>query len=184
MALEVARRRFTVEDYHRMAAAGILTEDDRVELIAGEIVEMSPMGPRHVDCLVVLNRLLNRLVGDEALVSVQSSIRLANDGEPEPDIALLKPRRYQESLPAAADVLLVIEVADTSLAYDRGVKLPLYAAARIPESWLFDLVGGAIERHSEPGSAGYRLIARAGRGESLTSTVLPAVTLSIDMILG
>jgi len=184
MAVPIARRRFTVEDYHRMAEAGILGEDDRVELIAGEIVEMSPVGGRHVEAVSRFTRLLSRQVGDGMLVNVQSPIRLTNDGEPEPDLAVVRDRAYGGELPTAADVLLVIEVADTSLAYDRNVKLPLYAAAGIPEAWLYDVGAAAIERHSEPRNGRYRLVALAGRGESLTSTVLPAVTLSVDDILG
>ena len=116
MAVPIARRRFTVEDYHRMAEAGILGEDDRVELIAGEIVEMSPVGGRHVEAVSRFTRLLSRQVGDGMLVNVQSPIRLANDGEPEPDLAVVRDRAYGGELPTAADVLLVIEVADTSLA--------------------------------------------------------------------
>ena len=176
--------RFSVEEYHKLGETGIFHEDDRVELIAGEIVEMSPVGGRHVEAVSRFTRLLSRQVGDGMLVNVQSPIRLANDGEPEPDLAVVRDRAYGGELPTAADVLLVIEVADTSLAYDRNVKLPLYAAAGIPESWLYDVGAAAIERHSEPRNGRYRLVALAGRGESLTSTVLPAVTLSVDDILG
>ncbi len=175
-------RRFTVEDYHRMAEAGILAEDDRVELIAGEIVEMSPIGQRHIRAVNRLTRLLHQLCGDDVTISVQNPIRLADNSEPEPDIVVL--RGTDGGTANVADVLLVIEVAETSRDYDRNVKFPMYAVAGIPESWLFDLAGVAIERHSEPSADGYRLIARAGRGESLTSTVLPGVTFSVDAILG
>jgi Uma2 family endonuclease len=184
MATQIARRRFTVEDYHRMAEAGILTEDDRVELIAGEVVEMTPIGGPHMGGVNRLNELLTRQVAGSAIVSVQNPIQLSTDGEPQPDIALLRRDAPRDAVPTAADVLLVIEVADTSLAFDRDVKLPLYAAAGIPEAWLFDVGGEALERHSEPRAGEYRLIARARRGESLPSTVLPALVLPVDAILG
>jgi Uma2 family endonuclease len=178
------RHRFTVADYQRLGEAGILTEDDRVELIAGEIIAMTPIGPKHLWCLNRLTYAAVRAVGDRASVSVQNPIRLADDGEPQPDLAVLRRQDGQDTVPTGADVLLVIEVADTSLAYDRGVKLPLYAAAGIPEAWLMDLAGEKIERHSDPGPAGYRSIAIAGRGEALNSTVLPALTLAADAVLG
>ena len=183
MVAPVARRRFMVDDYERMAAAGILTEDDRVELIAGEIVEMSPIGDRHVGCVNVLADLLADLVRREALISVQNPIRLSADGEPQPDIALLR-RGAPRAVPTPDDVLLVIEVADSSRDYDRGVKLPLYAAAGIKEAWLVDLVAEIIERHTDPYDGVYRRIAPARRGESLSSTALPAIILSVDAILG
>ena len=123
----VTRRRFTVHEYHRMAEAGILHEDDRVELIEGELIEMAAIGTRHFTCVNGLNRFLVRSVGDEAIVSVQNPVRLDEYGEPQPDLAVIRPRDYRESLPMPEDVLLLIEVSDTTLAYDRGVKLPMYA---------------------------------------------------------
>lgn len=157
----LTRHRFTVADYQRLGEVGILTEDDRVELIAGEIIAMTPIGPKHLRCINRLTHAAVQAVGDRASVSVQNPIRLANDSEPQPDLTVLRGRGEENTMPTAADVLLAIEVADTSLAYDRGVKLPLYAAAGIPESWLIDVAGEKIERHSEPGPAGYRSIAVA-----------------------
>jgi len=126
MAAPLVRHRFTVEEYHRMGQAGILSEDDRVELIEGEIVEMAPVGSRHAACVKRLNALLSRRAGGRALVSVQDPIRLGEHSEPQPDLALLKPREdfYAAAHPGPEDVLLVIEVAETSLEYDREVKLP------------------------------------------------------------
>ena len=183
MVAPVTRRRFLVDDYERMGAAGILTEDDRVELIAGEIVEMSPIGDRHVGCVNVLADLLADVVRREALISVQNPIRLSADGEPQPDIALLR-RGAPRAVPTPDDVLVVFEVADTSRDYDRGIKLPLYAAAGIKEAWLVDLVAEILERHPDPYDGVYRRIAPARRGESLSSTVLPAIVLSVDAVLG
>ncbi len=136
---EVTRRRFTVHDYHRMGEAGILHEDDRVELIEGELVEMAAIGTRHLTCVNGLTRMLVRGVGDEAIVSVQNPVRLDEHSEPQPDLTVLRMRDYRESLPVPEDVLLLIEVSDTTLAYDRGVKLPLYARSGIREVWIVDL---------------------------------------------
>ena len=124
---QLTRWRFTVHDYHRMGEAGILQEDDRVELIEGELVQMTAIGTRHFSCVNRLNRLLVMNVRDEAVVSVQNPVRLNEYTEPQPDATVIRPRDYRESLPMPEDVLLLIEVSDTTLAYDRGVKLPLYA---------------------------------------------------------
>ena len=179
----VRRRRFTVEDYHRMGEAGILTEDDRVELIEGTIVELSPIRDPHARAVNHLTEfLVVRLAGGDVTVSVQNPIRLSGDTEPQPDLAVLRGR--DRGLAEAADVLLVIEMADTSRRYDRNVKLPLYAAAGIPEAWLVDLLARTIERHTEPHNGRYRQVTIARRGESLASTVLPAVILPVDAVLG
>jgi Uma2 family endonuclease len=169
-----------------MAEAGILHEDDRVELIGGEVVEMSPVGGRHAKCVTELTRVLVSLFGDDVRVSPQNPVRFGEDEEPQPDVAVLRAgERYRAgALPTPEDVLLLIEVADTSLAYDREVKLPLYARAEIAEVWIVDLNGGIIERYTEPSEEGYRLARRAGRGETLESAVLPALTLPVDAALG
>jgi Uma2 family endonuclease len=177
-------RRFTVDEYHRMGETGILGPHDRVELIAGEIVTMSPIGGRHMGRVNTLAEQLADLVRADALVSVQNPIRLADYSEPQPDIALLRRDASRDAVPTVLDVILVIEVADSSLDYDRNVKLPLYAAAGIPEAWLVNLPGEMIERYSDPRDGIYRLIARARRGETLASTVLPALVLPVDAVLG
>lgn len=184
MLAPMARRRFMVDDYERMAEAGILGEDERIELIAGEIVEMSPIGGRHVSCVNVLADMLADVVRREALISVQNPVRLSEDSEPQPDIALLWRSTPRDALPTPDDVLVVIEVADSSRDYDRAVKLPLYAAAGIKEAWLVDLIAEIIERHTDPYDGTYRRIAPARRGESLSSTVLPDIVLSVDAVLG
>src|SRR5215210_4225582 len=154
---QVTRRRFTVHDYHRMGEAGILHEDDRVELIEGEIVEMAAIGTRHFSCVNGLTRLLIRSVGDEAIVSVQNPVRLNDHTEPQPDLTVIRERDYRESLPMPEDVLLLIEVSDTTLRYDRNLKLPLYARAGILEVWIVDLSGDLLERPSDPSLYIYRL---------------------------
>jgi Uma2 family endonuclease len=183
-AQEIVRRRFTVHDYHRMGEAGILHEDDRVELIEGEIVEMAAIGTRHFVCVNQLNRLLVRGVGDEAIVSVQNPVRLDEHTEPRPDLTVLRVRDYRESLPMPGDVLLLIEVSDTTLAYDRGVKLPLYARAGILDVWIVDLAGEVIERHTGPAADGYRSFERARRGKKIESAVLPGLAFLADAVFG
>jgi Uma2 family endonuclease len=181
---EVTRRRFTVHDYHRMGEAGILHEDDRVELIEGEIVEMAAIGTRHFTCVNQLTRLLVRGVGDAAIVSVQNPVRLDEHSEPQPDLTVLRVRDYRESLPMPEDVLLLIEISDTTLSYDRGVKLPLYARAGIREVWIVDLQGEIIERHTDPSGSGYRRVERARRGEALAPLTFSELTLRVDAVLG
>ncbi len=180
---EITRRRFTVHDYHHMAEAGILHEDDSVELIEGEIVEMAAIGTRHFVCVNTLNRLLVRAVGDEAIVSVQNPVQLNEHSEPQPDLAVIRARDYKESLPTPEDVLLLIEVSDTTLAYDHNTKLPLYAQASIPEVWIVDIGGGFLERHVEPSGNIYRRVEKARRGETLSSVALTEVVLSVDDLL-
>ena len=181
---ELTRRRFTVHDYHRMGEAGILHEDDRVELIEGEIVEMTAIGTRHFSCVNGLTRLLVVSVGDETIISVQNPVRLNEYTEPQPDLTVIRPRDYRESLPGPEDVLLLIEFSDTTLAYDRGVKLPLYARAGIREAWIVDLSGETIGRHTDPSGEGYRRADRLRRGQTLESILLPGLTPSVDEVLG
>lgn len=184
MATPLPRYRFTVAEYDRMGEAGILGEDDRVELLAGEIIEMSPTGPLHVYSVAMVNDLLTAQIGRGFLISVQSPVRLDDASEPRPDLAVLRRRDYRAALPGPADVLLVIEVADSSRDYDRASKLPRYAAAGIPESWLADLVAGVVERHSEPRDGLYRQIALGRPGDTLASTVLPGLAIPVAAALG
>jgi Uma2 family endonuclease len=182
---EVTRRRFTADEYHRMGEAGILREDERVELIEGEIVQMNPIGGRHVRCVNELNWLLGQQIRDGGLrVSIQNPIRLNGGLEPQPDLAVILAAGSAGSLPGPADVLLVIEVCDTTLAYDRNVKLPLYARAGIREAWIVDLQGKAVERNNDPTEDGFRRTERAGRGRSLASEALPNLTLQANAVLG
>ena len=161
-----SRRRFDVDDYHAMVRAGILMEGDRVELIEGEIVEMHTIGSRHVACVNRLTRLLVTALADRGLVSIQNPVRLDRYSEPEPDVVVLWPRGddYATGLPDPPATLLIIEVADTSLAYDRTVKLPLYAKAGVPEVWIVDLEARAVEAHGQPCEDGYRHFERITEG--------------------
>ena len=186
MSVQVAKRLFTVEEYHRMMEAGILSEDDRVELIDGEIVEMSPMGSRHAACVNRLNALFSARVAQAALVWVQSPIDLLGRSEPQPDLALLRPRAdfYAGRHPEPGDVLLAIEVSDTSLEYDRNVKVPLYARAALPEVWQMCLREEIVVIYRSPSAGAYRDVRRVGRGEQLSPQALPDIELSTDSLLG
>ena len=181
---QLTRWRFTVHDYHRMGEAGILHEDDRVELIEGELVEMTAIGTRHFSCVNRLTRMLVMSVGDEAIVSVQNPVKLNEYTEPQPDLTVIRLRDYRESLPGPEDVLLLIEVSDTTLAYDRGMKLPLYARAGIREVWIVDLPGETIERYTDPSEEGYRRADQLRHGQTLESISLPGLTPSVDEVLG
>ncbi|MGB9180675.1 MAG: Uma2 family endonuclease [Pyrinomonadaceae bacterium] len=186
MSVQIAKRCFNVTEYYRMAEAGILTEDDRVELIEGEIIEMSPIGSRHAACVNRLNSLFNSQAAQSSIVSIQKPIRLDEYNEPEPDVALLKQRKdfYSEGHPAPADVLLVVQVADTSIDLDRRLKVPLYARSEISEVWLVDLTKEVIEVYAQPVNGAYQISRKAGRSESITSQTVLELTLSVDAILG
>jgi hypothetical protein len=186
MPVQLLRRSFTVEEYHKMAQVGILSEDDRVELLEGEIVEMTPIGSRHAACVNRLNRLFSDRVGAQAIVSIQNPIRLSERSEPQPDLALLKPEPdfYAMAHPGPEDVLLVIEVAETSPDYDREFKIPLYARAGIPEAWLVDLQAEAIEVYRKPSPQGYGEVRRAGRNQRIAPKPLPELELAVADLLG
>jgi Uma2 family endonuclease len=186
MAVEIAKRSFNVAEYYRMAEAGILKEDDRVELINGEIIEMSPAGSRHAGCVKRLNHILVKRIGHLAVISVQDPVDLDEYTEPEPDVALLRPREdfYSNGHPTPRDVLLVIEVADSLEGYDHEIKAPLYARAGIPETWVASLLTNIIHQYAQPANGRYQMHNEFKRGESTTSVALPELTLTVDEILG
>lgn len=161
MTAQLITHRFTAKDLHRMVEAGILQEDDRVELLQGEIVDMPPIGPGHASGV---NRLLNAFLplqmDRKAIIGVQNPIHLGEHSEPQPDLALLKPRPdfYAQGHPTPHDVLLLIEVMENSAGYDREVKVPLYARFDIPETWLVDVERGLIEVYRVPSPEGYRQV--------------------------
>jgi Uma2 family endonuclease len=185
MATVRARYRFTVDDFHRMAAAGVFTEDDRVELLEGEITVMSPIGDRHVACVDFLNDRLGEALRGRALVRVQSPVRLGPHSAPQPDIALLRRSAdYYRTAPAIArDVLLIIEVSDTDVEYDRA-KLPLYAESGVPETWIVDLRAGRIEVHRQPRGARYEHTRILERGAIVIPEAFPDVALDTQELFG
>jgi Uma2 family endonuclease len=186
MAMPLAHRRFTVDEYHRMAEVGILDEDDRVELLDGEIVLMSAMGSRHWSTVARLNERFRDLAGQRAIVSVQLPIRLDRYSEPEPDLALLQRRDdfYAERLPTPDDVLLIVEVADTSQRTDRDRKIPLYAGAGLPEVWLVDLPRDVVDVYRDPAAGAYRNVQTLGRDAVLAVLAMPGVSLQAREVLG
>lgn len=185
MSLEIARKHFNVEEYYRMTAAGILSEADRVELLDGEVVEMSPIGSRHAGVVNRLNVLLVRAVGDDAIITVQNPVRLDEYSEPQPDLTVARARDdyYASAHPTPADVLIVIEVADSSVELDRVVKLPLYAQAGVPEVWIVNLPQDVIEIFTQPMSDHYAQTQSVRRGERLSSPTVAAVAFDAAAIL-
>ena len=182
----ITKRHFSVKEYYLMAEAGILSPHDRVELIDGEIVQMAPIGSYHAGCVNTLNRLFMETLGRRVVVSVQNPVRLGERSEPEPDVALLRPRAdaYQESHPGPDDVMLIVEVSHSTVEYDRDVKTPLYAEAGIPELWLVNLDEDYIDGLSDPDGAGYRAMRRYARGERIAPALLPDALLDVSEILG
>lgn len=186
MAVEALRRRFNVDEYYEMARAGILGPEDRVELIEGEIVAMTPIGPRHsADVDRCTNILAPRLQG-RAIVRIQGPVRLDDYSEPEPDVAILKPRAdfYSHAHPGPEDVLLLIEVSETSADFDQRVRTPLYARFGILELWRVDVGRSVIVVHRDPGPEGYETILTVRRGEKLSPALLPDLEIEADEILG
>ncbi|MGI8683865.1 MAG: Uma2 family endonuclease [Acidimicrobiales bacterium] len=186
MALaEPKAHRFTVDEYYRMADAGIFNEDSRVELLRGEIVGMAAIGSHHAACVAGLTQLFGRRLGDRAFVWAQNPVRLDDLSEPEPDIALLRPRgdNYAGGHPTPNDVLLLVEVGDTSATWDRDHKLPLYADAGVAEVWLVDLPSGSVEVCRLPGNGAYQERVTCNPGELVTPDAFHDVAIDVADIL-
>ncbi len=183
MAVPLTRRRFTADEYHQMADAGILGEDDRVELIEGDIVEMSPINRKHINGVNRSNVLFVYRFSDVAVVSIQNSVRLNQRNEPQPDLVLLRPGSESQDPPDPAEVLLVVEIADTSATYDRRFKAPLYARHGIVEYWLVDLNREAITAYRDPSETGYRTSQTFRRGERLAPLAFPDRDVAVDETL-
>ena len=179
MAAQPTRYRFTVDEYHQMADAGIFTEDSPVELVEGSIVEMVAVDGKHIRCVTMLTHLLVYAVGPELYVSPQNSVRLDIRSEPEPDFAILRALREGRTPPRTEDVVLVIEVADTSLLYDLNVKVPLYARAGIPELWIVDLTALRVIQHVRPEDGRYTDVAEFHGGHHVISQITPSVNIAV-----
>ena len=175
------RHRLSVEDYHKLGEVGILTEDERVELIEGELIDMAPIGGPHMGLVNRLTRLLVVAVGDLGVVSIQNPVTLPPHSEPQPDVTILKPGAdgASSTVPRADDVLLLIEVADTTLSYDRSTKLSLYAKAGIPEAWIVNLPSKCVEVYRDPAPAGYLERSEAVAGSIVSPLALPTVQLAV-----
>lgn len=181
------KRLFTVDEYDRMGKTNILREDDRVELIEGEIILMTPIGSRHAGCLLRLqNIFLSLLVDRKILINIQNPIHLDQYSEPQPDVVLLKPREdfYESAIPKPSDIFWVVEVADTSLRYDRLEKIPLYGRCGIQESWVVDLENRVIEIYTQPSPEGYRQSKRYSPGKSFSVSAFPDFPIVVNDIFG
>lgn len=178
------KHRFTVDQYYKMGEVGILGLEQRTELIEGEILEMSPIGAKHSGSINRLNRIFAGLVGNQAIISIQNSIRINNHSEPQPDIAILYWREdfYVESLPIPSEVFLLIEVADSTLKYDREVKAIIYAKASIPELWIANIEAQVFEVYRQPSETGYQQVQIYGKGEIINLLMLPNVAIAVNDI--
>lgn len=186
MAVDIERILFTVDKYEKMIETGILGEDDRVELIRGEIIKKVPIGLRHAACVARLSKLFEREVGHVAIVWPQNPIRIEGHSMPEPDVALLKPSAdfYSEARPTPQDVLLLVEVADSSVARDKTAKAPLYAEAGVPELWIVNLVENVVEVYADPVGGAYRKVSKAKSGDMLAVPIGSDTVVSVSEGLG
>ncbi|HET6566473.1 MAG TPA: Uma2 family endonuclease [Rhodothermales bacterium] len=183
------QRLFTVQEYHLMGEAGILHEDDRIELIAGKLITLPPIGAPHLLCVNRMTKLfvlaLDRAGVQGVEVSPQNPVRLGQNDEPQPDLVLLRELESPASFPSPEDIVLLVEVADMTLRYDRRVKVPMYAAAGVPEVWIVDIGGDRIEVYRDPEGKRYKGRSVYSRGETIGVVALPALeTFSVDEILG
>lgn len=186
MPVQLLKKLFTVEEYHLMSQSDILSKDDRVELIEGEIIQMAAIGTRHAGCVNRLNRLFSRLPEARVIVTIQNPIQLTQRTEPQPDVALLQPRAdyYSTAHPTPNEVLLLVEVADSSVDYDRDVKLPIYARSLIQEVWLVDLVAECLEVYRQPTPNGYSLMQKFWRDQEVSPLAFPDLAVRIEFLLG
>ncbi|HXG62738.1 MAG TPA: Uma2 family endonuclease [Planctomycetota bacterium] len=185
MTAIAARRLFSVEEYHRMAEAGIFTPHDRVELLEGEIVQMSPIGKSHAVCVDRLNRLLSERIARRGIVRIQNPVLLGGRSELLPDVALARPREdeYAGGHPQGADLLLVVEVADSTQEYDRLLKVPAYARAQVPEVWLIDLKARALEVYRDPFSEGFKTVLAVRPPQSVAPQAFPDILIEVEPLL-
>ena len=184
MSAKVEKHLFTIKDYHQMIETGILSKKDHVELIEGEILEMSPIGSRHASMVDRLNRIIDRQVGDSAIVRVQSPVIMNDSSEPQPDISVV---RYQEDFyeyghPQPQDIFLIIEISDSTTIYDRDIKVPLYASSGIQELWLFDLTNQIVDVYTNPAFDRYNLIQRQNRNSILLLPSIPTIRIDLSSI--
>jgi Uma2 family endonuclease len=185
MAVAISKKRFTADEYQRMGQVGILTEDDRVELMDGEVVTMTPISPRHNAAVNRATRAMILAVGENAIVQVHGSVRLDLYHEPQPDLVLLSPRSdyYASRLPGPSDILLVGEVAESSVEYDREVKARVYADLGIREYWLVDLNIDVVFCYSTPEGGQYRTVREHRRGDTLVPQALQDCRVAADSLL-
>ena len=185
-ALAPARRRFTVAEYYAMADAGIFSPEERVELLDGDIIVMPPIGDGHAAAVKLFANTMPPTLQGRAMIAVQDPVRLDENSEPQPDVMLLLWRDdfYGGGHPGPADVLLLIEVSDTTVYYDRNAKLPQYARAGIPEVWIVNRPARRVEGYSEPSGDEYATVRHYGPGESIAPQAFPDIVLEVNRIIG
>lgn len=185
MSVQTMRLRFTVDDYYKMIDLGMIKDVERAEIIEGELIKQMPIGNRHATCVKKLSEILRDELGKSVTYSIQDPVWLDEFNEPQPDLALLKRRDdfYGGKKPMAEDVLLLIEVSDSTLDYDRNRKVPLYAKHEIPEVWLVNLMNGTVEVHCQTRDYSYNIVKIYRRGEEIESDILPNLKLPVDNIL-
>lgn len=183
--LSVRPKRFRVKEFRKMTEAGILPEESGWEIIDGYLIDKMTIGSKHASIVKKLNKILSVSLGDRAIVSVQDPVQIDDYNEPEPDIALLKPREdfYAGGHPTAKDVVLIIEVSDANITYDREVKTALYADAGFAEVWLVNLKDDTIEQYSELKSGRYHSVKIVEKGDSISSNAIENLSLGVDEIL-
>ncbi|NJL66711.1 MAG: Uma2 family endonuclease [Oscillatoriales cyanobacterium RU_3_3] len=186
MSVQLQKRLFTVQEYHMMGEAGIFSKGDRTELIEGEIIQMAAIGTRHARSVKRLNRRFNEIPEDLAIIGVQDPIQLTERTEPQPDVVLLQPRAdyYGSAHPLPSEVLLLVEVADSTVDYDRNVKIPIYSRSLIQEVWLVDLNAECLEVYRQPTANGYALMQRFWSGQQVSPLAFPNCEVSVALILG
>ena len=178
------RLRFSVDEFYKMIELGLIKDYEKAEIIDGELIKKMTIGDKHASAVNFLNRFFSKSLADDILVSVQNPLRLTDFDEPQPDFVLADLTKYDgKRHPRANEVFLVVEVSDSTLKYDRDVKMPLYAAAEIPEVWIVNLQNNIIEIHQDPSNGIYQLAKIYNRGEVLKSAILPNLSLDVSKIL-
>lgn len=182
--MQLITRKFNIDEYHKMAETGILTPEDQVELIQGEIITMSPIGTRHAACVNRLANLFPRLLGDRGIISVQNPIRLNNYSEPQPDLVVLnyRPDFYENKIPQPTEINLLIEVSDSTLKYDQDIKLPLYAQSNISEVWIVNLNNNTLDVYRQP--QGKQYLTHQKSVQSISPLAFLDITLRMNDIFG
>lgn len=177
--------RFSVDEYHKMIELGMLKDCEKAEIIEGELIKKMTVGDRHAFVVDVINRIFNRILPDEILVRIQNPVRLSDFNEPEPDIVLADLTKYDgKRHPRPAEILLLVEVSDSTLKYDRDKKLPLYAEARIGEVWIINLISEIVEVHTKPEYGVYQSVRIYRRGEEVRAESVAGLTMATDSVLG
>jgi Uma2 family endonuclease len=186
MTVQILRKKFTVGQYHQMIESGILTDRDRVELLQGEIIEMSPIGRQHAACVDRLTELLIGELRGKAIIRVQNPIQLSNKSEPQPDFSILqrRPDFYAEDHPQPSDIFALIEVSDSTIEFDRTVKIPLYAQNNIVEVWIVDLNAEVVQVYRDPSEVGYQQLQTFRRGQAIAFQAFRDIQLTVDQLLG